>query len=233
MSKSAWCLNLPEVSIYSICQPLLSWSHLMIVVVLFPGGCDRGQRTEVSFTSENCLLYYGGKTQSIYGQFYYFTEMLTLYTLTWICIFFTLFFIHFLRCWQGEFVCQSRGSFSDDHFLYSHDLHVWFSSTFLHRIHVNLYAIYIISSVIHAFLLVLTNDLLEDRRIDDVIIKTFFPYILILYYIKQIDSKLPCVCSVIDHRGRQNVVRTSVTHSAAPHVPLFCSYHILTSSVIY
>ena len=44
---------------------------------------------------------------------------------------------------------------------------------------------------------------------------------------------LPCVCSVIDHRRRQNVVRTSVTHSAMPHVPLFCSYHILTSSVIY
>ena len=45
----------------------------------------------------------------------------------------------------------------------------------------------------------------------------FFPYILIFYYIKQIDSMLPCVCSVIDNRGRQNVVRTSVTHSAAPH----------------
>ena len=44
----------------------------------------------------------------------------------------------------------------------------------------------------HAFWLVLTYDLLEDRRIDDVI-KTF----------------------------------------AAPRVPLFCSYHILTSSVIY
>ena len=85
---------------------------------------------------------------------------------------------------------------------------------------------YIISSVMHAFWLVLTCDLLEDRHIDDVIIKTFF---LILYYIKQIDSKLPCVWSVIDHRGRQNVVRTS----AAPRVPLFCSYHILTSSVIY
>ena len=56
---------------------------------------------------------------------------------------------------------------------------------------------------------------------------------LILYYIKQINSKLPCVCSVIDHRGRQNVVRTSMTHSAAPRVPLFCSYPILTSSVIY
>ena len=53
------------------------------------------------------------------------------------------------------------------------------------------------------------------------------------YYIKQIDSMLPCVCSVIDHRGRHNVVRTSVTHSATPRVPRFCSYHILTSSVIY
>ena len=51
----------------------------------------------------------------------------------------------------------------------------------------------------HAFWLVLTYDLLENRRIDDVIIKT----LLVLYYIKQIDSKLPCVCSVIDHRGHQ------------------------------
>ena len=58
---------------------------------------------------------------------------------------------------------------------------------------------------------------------------------LILYYIKQIhvDSKLLCICSVIDHRWCQNVVRTSVTHSTAPCVPLFCSYHILMSSVIY
>ena len=44
--------------------------------------------------------------------------------------------------------------------------------------------LYIISSVMHAFGLVLTYDLLEDRRIDDVLIKTFFPYILILYYLK-------------------------------------------------
>ena len=56
-----------------------------------------------------------------------------------------------------------------------------------------------------AYWLVLTYDLLEDRRIDDVIIKTFFNSLLL----------------------------TSVTHSAAPRVPLFCSYHILTSSVIY
>ena len=50
---------------------------------------------------------------------------------------------------------------------------------------------------------------------------------------KQIDSKLPYVCSVTDHRGRQNVVGTLVTHLAAPREPLFCSYHILMSSVIY
>ena len=37
---------------------------------------------------------------------------------------------------------------------------------------------YVISSVMHAFWLVLTDDLLEDRRIDDVIIKTFFNSLL-------------------------------------------------------
>ena len=54
---------------------------------------------------------------------------------------------------------------------------------------------------------------------------------LIIYYIKQIDSMLPCICPVIDHRGRQNVVRTSVTHSAVascatflflPHFDVIC-----------
>ena len=42
---------------------------------------------------------------------------------------------------------------------------------------------------------------------------------------------LPCVCSVIDHRRRQNVVRKSVTHSAIascatflflPHFDVIC-----------
>ena len=43
---------------------------------------------------------------------------------------------------------------------------------------------------------------------------------------------LPWVCSVIDHRGRQNVVKTSMTQSPAARVPRLCFYHILTSSVI-
>ena len=54
---------------------------------------------------------------------------------------------------------------------------------------------------------------------------------LFRYYIKQIDCMLPCVCSVTDHRRRQNVVRTSVTHSAIawcatflflPHFDVIC-----------
>ena len=45
------------------------------------------------------------------------------------------------------------------------------------RAHV-LFSLYIISSVMRAFWSVLTYDLLEDRRIDDVIIKTFFNSLL-------------------------------------------------------
>jgi len=33
------------------------------------------------------------------------------------------------------------------------------------------------------------------------------------FYRKQVDSMLSCVCSEIDHRCRQNAVRTSVTNS--------------------
>ena len=51
---------------------------------------------------------------------------------------------------------------------------------------------------------------------------------------KHIDSMLPCICSVIDHRRGQNVVRTWVTQLHQIFcVPLFCFYHILRSSVIY
>jgi len=46
---------------------------------------------------------------------------------------------------------------------------------------------------------------------------------LILYYIKQIDSMLPYICPVIDHRGGPNVVRTSVTHSAIASCATFLS----------
>ena len=41
------------------------------------------------------------------------------------------------------------------------------------------------------------------------------------------------VCSIIDGRKRQIMARTSATHPAAPHVQLFCPYHVFTLSVIY
>ena len=44
---------------------------------------------------------------------------------------------------------------------------------------------------------------------------------------------LTCVCSVIDHRWRRNVVRTKKWHTRRSRVCHWCSYHILTSSVIY
>ena len=65
---------------------------------------------------------------------------------------------------------------------------------------------------------------------------------LFSYYIKQIDSMLLCVCSVIDHRRRQNVVRTSVTHSAIascatflflPHFDIICDLLLNTCTATW
>ena len=47
------------------------------------------------------------------------------------------------------------------------------------------------------------------------------------------NSMLRCICTAIDHSRRQNVVSISRANSAAPRLPLFCSCHILTSSVIH
>ena len=72
----------------------------------------------------------------------------------------------------------------------------------------------IISWVLHVFWLVLSWNyvLLEDKCIGDITINNF----LLLYKIKLIDSTLPLLCTVINHRGCQNVLRTSVTCSTAP-----------------
>ena len=49
----------------------------------------------------------------------------TCFTLTSVCTFSILFSILFIRCWQGEFVWQSRVSLVGDHFLYYGNLNVW------------------------------------------------------------------------------------------------------------
>ena len=53
------------------------------------------------------------------------------------------------------------------------------------------------------------------------------------YHIKQTNSKFLWSCTVKDCRRGENTVRTSLTHSPVPHVPLFCSYCTLTSSVVF
>ena len=51
--------------------------------------------------------------------------LLNSYTLTSVCIFSILFSLNFSRCWQGEFVKQSRAFSVGEHFLYDCDLKVW------------------------------------------------------------------------------------------------------------
>ena len=48
---------------------------------------------------------------------------------------------------------------------------------------------------------------------------------LFLYYTKQVALMLQSVCSVIDHRWHQNMVRTSVIHSPKG----FCHFFVLTT----
>ena len=64
--------------------------------------------------------------------------------------------------------------------------------------------------------LILYDDLLEDRHLDDFAINSF-----LLLFIKQMYTILLWLCTVVNHRGRQNVVKTSVTLSAVPCVPPF------------
>ena len=75
---------------------------------------------------EGRLLEVGACTRS-YGEF------LNLYTLTSVFIISILSPVHLLMCWQGEFVQQSRVSLGGDHFLYSHDIDVWFSGDIVGR----------------------------------------------------------------------------------------------------
>ena len=80
----------------------------------------------------------------------------------------------------------------------------------------------------HAFWLVLTYDLLEDRRIDDVIINTFFNSLLYKTNRFQIAVRLFSNRSQMTSKFGKNISDTLSCASCAT----FCSYHILTSSVI-
>ena len=53
------------------------------------------------------------------------------------------------------------------------------------------------------------------------------------YNIKQIDFIFLCFCTVIDHRWRHSVWRTKSHALDCVSCILFCSSHLMTSSVIY
>lgn len=55
------------------------------------------------------------------------------YTLKSICMFSMQFSVHLPRCWQREFVKQSRAYLGGDHCLYSCDLDVWCRGDFVRR----------------------------------------------------------------------------------------------------
>ena len=55
----------------------------------------------------------------------------------------------------------------------------------------------------------------------------------IIISVEQLDSMLLRICSVKDPRWHQNVVRTKKCHTSHGQVCLWCSYYILTYSVIY
>lgn len=78
---------------------------------------------------------------------------------------------------------------------------------------------------IHAFWSVLAYDLLDNRCVDDGTIKKNFAFLL---------HKKWRVCTVKDHRRRQNVVRASVILDQLYLLSFFLFfYHILSSSAIY
>ena len=59
-----------------------------------------------------------------YNRKQHFTcQVLAIYTLTLVFIFFILFSLHFPRYWKGELFWQSGTSLIGDHFLYFHDLY--------------------------------------------------------------------------------------------------------------
>ena len=68
--------------------------------------------------------------------------------------------------------------------------------------------IYIITRIV--FALVLTYHQFEDWCIDDIM-----NIFLFLDDVKQVDSMLRCVCSVIDLKGRQSMIRTLTTRTAS------------------
>ena len=116
--KNIWLLVMMQEPHWTTYKRMSSWTKY------FPVWSSHSVRKHILFSALVCLK----KCYLIQGRFSVNHKIIlrlvmwTLYTLTSVCIFSTQFFIHLLRCLQGEFVNQSNGFFPADHFLNSHDL---------------------------------------------------------------------------------------------------------------
>ena len=88
---------------------------------------------------------------------------------------------------------------------------------------------YTISSILRTFQLVSTYDLLKNGRINDVTVK----FSTSLYCIKQIDSMLPCACSITITENVKMWQKHPWHNRLTARVPLFLFLPHFTSSVIY
>ena len=71
------------------------------------------------FCREVFILKYCGKRKVLSNRWILSMSDFTLYIITVVVIFSSLFSLHFVWYWQGEFVWQSGGSWFGDHFLFS------------------------------------------------------------------------------------------------------------------
>lgn len=82
---------------------------------------------------------------------------------------------------------------------------------------------YVTSSIIQAFQLVFTHNLWEDRRIADIMIKNFSFF----FYLKQIDTMLLYIRSVINQGRHESVVWT--WYLVKPGYRLKCHFFVLAT----
>lgn len=120
------------MEIFFQCQ--ISFPHPASIWILF---CTKKANLNV----KNCILHTGLPTWQNFRFDSFLPQALSkignecfwdlstyLNTQTSVCTFSILFFIHILKCWQGEFVWQTRVSWLHDYFIYSREFYVWVSS---------------------------------------------------------------------------------------------------------
>ena len=122
----------------------------------------------------------------------------------------------FIKRWQSTSNCDENIS---DTFLFLPHFDV------ICNLGRNLFLDHMINWIMHAFDWFL---LVIHWRTDAQMTSLWLTFCL-FYYIEQIDYMLSRVFTVIDHKRPQNVIRTSVKHSAVYYLMLFWSEHSLKS----